>query len=111
MSTFPSYYDVDGNPIDANRFAELKWEPAGPITAYSRIGRDTINTPDDGMVEVSTVWLGLDHQFGEGPPLIFETLIFGGDRDGEVRRYSTKEEALAGHLHAVNEIQQGRAPW
>jgi hypothetical protein len=25
---------------------------------------------------VSTVFLGLDHQFGDGPPILFETMIF-----------------------------------
>lgn len=29
-------------------------------------------------VEVSTVFLGRDHAFGGGEPLLFETLIFGG---------------------------------
>jgi len=49
---------------------------------------------------VSTVWLGLDHSFGSGPPLIFETMVFQnrsdmGDLDCE--RYSTEAEAIAGH--------------
>lgn len=60
--------------------------------------------------KVSTVWLGLDHQYGEGKPLIFETMvfskkkkqkIFGKDymmgEELDVDRYSTLEEALAGH--------------
>ena len=48
-------------------------------------------------VRVSTVFLGLNHNFEDGPPLIFETLVFGGDLDGEMRRYSTWEEAENGH--------------
>ena len=24
------------------------------------------------------VFLGLDHQYGNGPPLLFETMVFGG---------------------------------
>ena len=31
-----------------------------------------------GGVRVSTVFLGLDHSFGGGDPLWFETMIFGG---------------------------------
>jgi len=54
--------------------------------------------------DVSTVFLGLDHQFGDGPPLLFETLIFGGDRDGDMWRYSTWEEAEAGHDAVVDEL-------
>jgi hypothetical protein len=48
--------------------------------------------------KVSTVFMGLNHRFsGDGPPLIFETLVFGGDHDGAMDRYSTWEEAEAGH--------------
>ena len=32
-------------------------------------------------VEVSTVFLGIDHQFFAGPPLLFETLNFSTDVD------------------------------
>jgi predicted cobalt transporter CbtA len=50
---------------------------------------------------VSTVWIGIDHRFGDdGPPLIFETMVFNraegwGELDCE--RYSTEAEAVAGH--------------
>lgn len=47
-------------------------------------------------VEVSTVFLGLDHSFGGGPPLLFETMVFGGGRDQEMRRYSTWDQAEEG---------------
>lgn len=49
---------------------------------------------------VSTVWLGLNHAFGAGPPVIFESMVFDTrDSMGEVdcERYSTEAEALAGH--------------
>jgi hypothetical protein len=48
-------------------------------------------------VEISTVFLGMDHGFG-GPPMIFETMIFGGPHDGEQWRHSTWEEAEAFHM-------------
>lgn len=44
---------------------------------------------------VSTIFLGLDHSFGEGPPLIFESMTFPGY---DQERYSTWEQAAAGHL-------------
>lgn len=46
---------------------------------------------------VSTVFLCLDHSFVEGTQMLFETLIFGGTLDGEGERYSTWDEAAAGH--------------
>jgi hypothetical protein len=50
-----------------------------------------------GAVEISTVFLGLDHQWGAGPPLLFETMVFGGPLDGECQRYATFADAEAGH--------------
>ena len=49
---------------------------------------------------VSTVYLGIDHSFGGGPPMIFETMVSPGKNGGcelEMCRYSTEEEAWAGH--------------
>lgn len=52
-------------------------------------------------LRVSTVFLGLDHSFGFGPPLLFETMTFrkGWDEIG-CERYSTWLEAEAGHRQA-----------
>jgi len=56
--------------------------------------------------EVSTVFRGLDHRFAAGPPLIFETMVFGGPLDQEMDRYSTKVEALAGHEAMVKRAKK-----
>lgn len=50
-----------------------------------------------GRVAVSTVFLGIDHNYFGGEPLIFETMVFGGKHDGAQSRYSTYDEALRGH--------------
>ena len=51
-----------------------------------------------GNADVSTVFLGLDHQFGNnGPPLLFETMVFGGKLDQEQDRCTTWEEAEKMH--------------
>lgn len=57
-----------------------------------------------GEIKVSTVFLGLDHSFGDGPPLLFETMIFGGKHGGYQERYSTWDEAEAGHNLAMNMV-------
>jgi len=54
-----------------------------------------------GCTEVSTVFLGIDHSHGRGEPLLYETMIFGGRRDGYQNRYTTREQALKGHAEAV----------
>lgn len=55
---------------------------------------------------ISTVFLAMDHRFGDGPPLLFETMIFGGEHDGDQWRYSTWDEAEAGHKRAVELVKK-----
>lgn len=53
-------------------------------------------------VSVSTMFLGIDHNFVPGGDhLLFETMIFGGPRHGYQERYSTWLEAEQGHADAV----------
>lgn len=63
-----------------------------------------------GKVRVSTVFLGIDHRFhGAGPPLLFETMVFGGALDGQMWRYSSWDDAVAGHAAAVRKVKKGEA--
>lgn len=80
------YYDRQGRPISSAE-VETLWmqDRRVALTDLGRLGR------------VSTVWLGIDHGYGEGPPLIFETMIFGGPMDQHCDRYSTEEQARTGH--------------
>lgn len=54
-----------------------------------------------GKVRVSTVFLGIDHNFGVGQPLLFETMIFGGKHNDYQARCSTWEQAEAMHEKAL----------
>jgi hypothetical protein len=59
---------------------------------------------------VSTVFLGLNHNFGGGPPVLFETAIFPKVGNIEVlARYHTRADALAGHAAYVA-WREGQAP-
>jgi hypothetical protein len=55
-------------------------------------------------VEVSTVFLGIDHNLDYGSPILFETLVFGSDMDGRCQRYATWDEAEAGHRKILEEV-------
>ena len=97
----PRYYRRDGTPCSMEEWA------AGyeNFDERKRVALDVI-----GGTKVSTVWLGLDHSFGSGPPLIFETMVFGGEFDQEQQRYSTEEEAKAGHARWVERVKADKAP-
>lgn len=95
----PLLYRLEGHrpvPCDDKRLVE-----AG-------IGARVALTPIDG-IQVSTVFLGLDHSMHlSGPPILFETLIIGGPLDGEQRRYATWDEAERGHAEAVARVHAMR---
>jgi hypothetical protein len=96
------YYNRKGEVIPLNEWAELFEDYKYKIVRQDQIGK----------FFVSTVWLGMDHNFfrfmeKEAPIYIFETMIFADDDYGDIYqvRYSTEEEALAGHLVAIEEAK------
>jgi len=76
----------------------LEW--AKSFETQSRIVEQT----NIGDIKVSTVFLGIDHSFNRGKPILFETMIFGGDEDGYQERYSTWDEAVDGHKFACEKV-------
>lgn len=65
--------------------------------------------PEGKEIYISTTFLGLDHSHAiTGPPILYETMIFGGKYDETQWRYSTWEEASLGHKAAVL-LVQGKA--
>lgn len=74
-----------------------------------RVAETTVGA---GACWVSTVFLGLDHNFGSGEPLLFETMAFLLDDDGaphlgeptRLRRYSSWADAELGHADLVRRL-------
>ena len=81
----------------------------------NRLKRRLAKTVFEEKYEISTVFLGLNHRFGEGDPLLFETMTFGYHKKAKeffglkfhklevdwggdyMHRYSTYDDALGGH--------------
>jgi len=62
-----------------------------------------------GDVEVSTVFLSINHQFSPGgPPVLWETMVFGGP-DDICRRYPSFHEAKEGHLDVLAHVRMSAA--
>ena len=85
----PQFYDRQGNEI-----TRAEWAGYFETETY-RVVKQT----DFGEgLHLSTVWLGIDHSWGLGPPLIFETMLFGPKGSIDLQeRYSTEQEAIEGH--------------
>lgn len=93
-------YILDGHePVPMYDIVEwAKWTEQ----SYRDGSRIVMQTTLPNKIRISTVFLGLDHAFGSGLPLLFESMIFGGKNDEVMQRYSTWDEAQEGHDNAVN---------
>lgn len=65
--------------------------------------RRVARTQITAEVDVSTVFLGRDHSFGDdpGPPVLWETMVFGGPLNLDTERYTSRADAEAGHAAMV----------
>lgn len=91
-------YILNGHvPVEEPNF--MKWA-AWFETANRHVARTEL-----GDVSVSTVFLGLDHGMFGGRPLLFETMIFGGEQDQWMERCSTWEEAERVHARALKLVK------
>jgi hypothetical protein len=89
-------YILDGKtPVPL--FDTTKWG----LQVDKIIGKDQF-----GSVSVSTVFLGMDHSFSGGDPVLFETMIFGGEHDQYQERYCTWDEAEKGHKIACDLVNK-----
>lgn len=85
----------------------MKW--ANQFEELSRANKRHVGDDMIGDYHVSTVWLGLDHNYYSGPPLLFETMIFHGDHSSDIYmdRYTTWDEAVKGHKRAIQWVNEG----
>ncbi|MCP4668235.1 MAG: hypothetical protein GY849_17955 [Deltaproteobacteria bacterium] len=93
------FYNREGKQITSEEFEKLFTDDKYKI----------IKQEDVGKYFISTVWLGVNYNFGEGELLIFETVVFEGrdlGADLEMERYSTEKEAIKGHKKMVNRFKK-----
>jgi hypothetical protein len=100
----PRYYILkDKKPVIENDL--LTWgrwieDPKNQVVVYTEINNDLC---------VSTVFLGTDHNFaGQEEPILFETMIFGGDYDNRQWRYYSWEKAEEHHNLIVAALKEGK---
>lgn len=98
--TVQDKFILDGHtPVPATLMEWANWYQTGE----RRVAQDEING-----VRVSTVFLGLNHAWDDGPPLLFETMIFGGEHDQHQERCSTWDEAELMHARAVGLVAESK---
>jgi hypothetical protein len=90
----------DGDPVPVSDVPLDAWEDPRRILRRDR----------SGDVWVSTVFLPLDHGFDDGPPVLWETAVFRDDTgmvDHYQERYTSREDAIAGHARIVERADLG----
>lgn len=96
------YILIDGEVIEEPDL--LTWGKWFETPGSRTIGRNKI-----GKIYISTVFLGIDHNFGcGGPPILFETMIFKGKHDKYQERYRNLKDAKEGHLKAVELVENSK---
>jgi hypothetical protein len=102
------WFDRQGQSIDAITANTLLMD-----RAYQRVALTRITSRADRTLDwrVSTVWLGTNYNFLGGPPIIFETMVFGRDGGEQQWRWCTENQAIAGHAQAVAKLAATVPRW
>lgn len=90
--------DENNKPVKATSIMEAAdWMENNPE-------RKAVKQENIGDIFISTVFLGLDHAWNSDVPVLWETMIFGGEHDQYQERYTSHEDALEGHELALTLI-------
>jgi len=90
--------DRDGNPIMVT--SAKQW-----CGFFERTNARCVAKEKAGKSLVSTVFLCIDHGFGKGPPVLWETMVFDGKMDGEIERCAGNlEQAQAMHEEMMKRV-------
>ena len=93
------YYELIGQTV-VPVSGVLEW-----ARTFEAADRRVAHTRVLGMCDVSTVFLGLDHSWGHGPPLLFETMAFWhGEHGYEQERCSTWLQAQEQHARMCADV-------
>lgn len=94
--------DNDHNPVAADVLVAAKWLEDNLERRV--VKQENILDKNGETVRVSTVFLGLDHAWNSKTPVLWETMIFGGEHDQYQDRYTSYQDALEGHQKAIDFI-------
>ena len=99
------WYILDNNhkPVTSTGIESSKWMEENP--KRKTVGYDKLKDINGDDVRVSTVFLGLDHSWNGGKPILWETMIFNGEHDDYQERYTSHEDAVEGHKRALNLVK------
>lgn len=97
--------DAQGAVVEAAGVVEwAQWFERASVDRSRIVQQDYVEGSDE-VVGVSTVFLGLNQRlFGDGPPELWETMVFGTPLDGVQDRYTSREAARRGHARILARV-------
>lgn len=100
------YYILKGHePVKVTQQEYMDWyTDTGHVTS---LRRDHVDKGKKTEIMVSTVFLMVASNW-QGPPLLFETMVFGGKHNHYQRRYATWDEAIRGHEETLSMVKHER---
>lgn len=97
------YYRLNGRETELVGGMQEMIDASLPIT--TRLFSNEI-----GQSRISTVFMSMDHGLagliGDGTPVLFETMVLGGEHDGYQERYHTYDEAEEGHKRICDMVDR-----
>ena len=101
MSCEKYILDDDGNVVSEKDL--IKWAIWFEKSVKQRIVKQEVV----GKYFVSTVFLGLNHRFGSGQPILWESMVFEkGNSLDQARCCGNREQAEAMHAKMVDRVRR-----
>lgn len=97
------HYTIDENHQVHEEPNIIKW-----AQAFETSNRAVAKTMVNDDIQVSTVFLGIDHGWGRGEPVLFETMTFAlrcPGIDNDCYRSNTWDQAVNAHHRAVQKAR------
>lgn len=100
--TSPFYLLKDSGEVVCATMTEFSQLTEAP---NRQLFRTVIALSDNESIMISTVFLGIAYGVDETQhPIVFETMIFGGNLDCSQWRYSEISKAKTGHFEVMNSL-------
>jgi hypothetical protein len=100
------FFKLEGKIAVPVKSAEyFEWIVQDPDHGVRKVLTDEYLSGTDEILVSTTFLMGINHRWMNGTePLLFETMVFGGTMDHAQWRYSTWEQAEAGHQEVLDQL-------
>lgn len=92
-----------GEPIPTDD--PVEWAEWFSVHFHERVIAHDRDESGTNAILISTVFTGINSAFS-GPPILWESMIFGGPLNNTCQRYTSRDAAIIGHQVLCNAVMQ-----